>query len=161
MIKFFFPLAVLFCFTISLFAYNREDLDKLLKTNICQFGSLCNANLSAVKLKGADLRQADLSKANLSDANLMGADLSGAKINGAIFKNTIMPDGEKYTGLGEDYKGTRCVEPITKWGNGKTDPTSHFGGNDDAGKFIADILKDGKEKTSDNSEEDYEEYDSE
>ena len=102
----------------QIFAYDREDLDHLLRTNECSDCDLSQANLIGMNLRGADLSDANLQGANLrgaalmfadlSDANLVGANLSranlyatnlydadlyGANLYGARFCNTVMPDG--------------------------------------------------------------------
>ena len=52
----------LICFSLSIFAYSEEDLEKLKRGEDC---------------KGCDLSGLDLSGANLSGANLSGANLYG------------------------------------------------------------------------------------
>ena len=86
-----------------------SDLEKLLKTNVCQKCDLEEANLIGANLKGADLTGTDLTKANLWGANLNNANLTDADLIDAILQNaenfntanttgakfckTIMPDG--------------------------------------------------------------------
>ena len=62
-------------FTLSVFAYSEEDLEKLKRGEDC---------------KGCDLSGLDLSGANLSGANLSGANLSGADLSGANLKNSSL-----------------------------------------------------------------------
>ena len=110
---------VLWICAFQIFAYDREDLDHLLRTNECADCDLSQANLIGMNLRGADLSDANLQGANLrgaalmfadlSDANLVGANLSranlyatnlydadlyGANLYGARFCNTVMPDGK-------------------------------------------------------------------
>ena len=109
---------VLWICSFQIFAFDREDLDQLLRTNECSDCDLSQANLIGMNLRGADLSDANLQGANLrgaalmfadlSDANLVGANLSranlyatnlddadlyGANLYGARFCNTVMPNG--------------------------------------------------------------------
>ena len=100
-------------FASSASAFDPDDLQKLLDTNVCvqcdlreanlmdaylTGTNLTDANLSGANLVSADLSGAILIYANLSGANLGGAFLGGANLygaymNGAILCNTTMPDG--------------------------------------------------------------------
>ena len=85
-------------FASSAYAFDPDDLQKLLDTNECRKcglvdADLNDANLSNADLSGAYLWRANLWLANLSNADLSGANLYGAKLNGAILCNTTMPDG--------------------------------------------------------------------
>ena len=62
-------------------AFKQTDVDKLLKTNVCDHCDLLNANLTGAKLTGA----------NLIKANLMGS--KGANLTGAMLNGATMPDG--------------------------------------------------------------------
>ena len=109
----------LILYVCPVFAFNKEDLEKLKSTQECVNCDLRRANLSEANLKGANLEGANLSRANLTDvdlsgANLMSADLrradifdsdltdanlKGAKLSsgdlGALVCHTIMPDGKE------------------------------------------------------------------
>lgn len=94
--------------------YNKEDLDRLLKTNACPrcnlsgadlngnsmgYANLSSANLSGAHLNGAMLMEADLTNANLSgarlqDATLRNADLTGANLDGAIVVGAFFLDAK-------------------------------------------------------------------
>ena len=64
-------------------AFDVQQIQQLLTTNICE-----NCDLV-----GADLRRKNLSNANLRGADLTGANLRGADLRGAILCQTLMPEG--------------------------------------------------------------------
>ena len=66
------------------FGYAKQDLEKLLKTKICQ-----KCDLKGADLKGTDLKGADLQKTILDQANLSGANLTGANLHGVTYLNTF------------------------------------------------------------------------
>ena len=135
-------------------AYNRADLDKLIETNLCSKGNLSNANLSGANLKRADLSAANLSKANFTEANLSKADLTDADLTGACFKNTTMPNGEKYTGLGEDYKGPlRVGISQVPTSSPHTDYPTPITSKDDAANFLNGLLGSKKPASESDSDE--------
>jgi uncharacterized protein YjbI with pentapeptide repeats len=77
--------AILMLFSVSVNAYAKPDLDKLLKTKKCQEGALTeakliNANLQDAYLICSNLARADLTKANLHGACLIGANLAAADL---------------------------------------------------------------------------------
>jgi hypothetical protein len=45
--------------------------------------------------------RANLTRANLTDADLTGAKIDNTIFDKAIFSNTTMPDGHKWTGVGQ------------------------------------------------------------
>jgi hypothetical protein len=72
----------------AVYAYQPNDLDRLLKTNQCVGCDLSGVNLNGKKLINADLRAANLVGANLSGTNLTGAKLDGANLVGANLVGT-------------------------------------------------------------------------
>lgn len=58
------------------------------------------SDLSGADLQGANLSEAILEAAVLTNAILTGAILTGTNLNQATFDNTVMPDGDTYTGTG-------------------------------------------------------------
>ncbi|WP_238474864.1 pentapeptide repeat-containing protein [Azospirillum cavernae] len=62
--------------------------------------ALNGTNLSGAKLRKANLSGAYLSGADLSEADLSKANLSEASLTNTTFKDTILPDGRKWTGTG-------------------------------------------------------------
>lgn len=80
------------------YGYEEADIQRLLKTNNCEYCDLRDAELSGIKLNRAFLRYAEMMKANLENAelpfadfiaaNMRKANLKGANLEGANFMHT-------------------------------------------------------------------------
>ena len=70
-----------------------SDLEKLLKTNVCQKCDLEEANLIGANLEGADLQMANLKGANLTEANLTEAVLQNANLEKANLQEANLGGG--------------------------------------------------------------------
>ncbi|MBT3939055.1 MAG: pentapeptide repeat-containing protein, partial [Pelagibacterales bacterium] len=71
------------CFIKNSFSYDEEDLQKLLKNNVCINCDLSGADFRKKNLSGANLEGSNLNKVNLWRANLKGANLKGCSIEEA------------------------------------------------------------------------------
>ncbi|HBM16598.1 MAG TPA: hypothetical protein DD381_09700 [Lentisphaeria bacterium] len=65
----------IFCLFSFLNAYDKSDLEKLLKTQYCIGGDLSDADLEKANLEGADLSNADLPESDLTKSNLKGGNI--------------------------------------------------------------------------------------
>jgi len=69
--------------TTTAIAFEASDVERLHRTNACEYCDLSNANLAAIKLIGADISGANLTGSNLSGTDLTGAYAVGANFTGA------------------------------------------------------------------------------
>jgi len=119
--------SVIVCFETS-YAFNSEDLQRLMKTGSCVDCDLSGAVLIHMKLGGADLAGANLSGANLTDSYLAGANLEGANLSNAVLISTSLAGANLFRAkLGRSnlmymdlsgatwVDGSSCLKPSSGW----------------------------------------------
>ena len=88
-IKIIFNLIIIIFMSFNGYAYDENDLQKLLATNSCVKCDLSGADLRKAELSNANLQGANLNKANLWRANLENANLDGCSLEDANLRRLI------------------------------------------------------------------------
>ncbi len=87
MIKFFILLTMLFIFSANSYGYNKQDVQRLIRSGKCQTCDLSGIDLSGKKLNNIDVRKANLTGAIFRKCDLNGANLQKANLAHAKFEN--------------------------------------------------------------------------